>query len=60
MNPNSLTVPCPLCGAVVTVVVDDVEVKVVPPERGKGLKRAALTITAIGVTSHVHGRNNQS
>lgn len=41
-----------------TVVVDDVEVKVIPPERGKGLKRAALTVTAVGVTNHVHGKGN--
>lgn len=60
MNTNSLTFPCPLCGAIVTVTVDNIMVNVTPPEPGKGLKRACLQATAIGVTNHVHGRSNNS
>jgi hypothetical protein len=58
MTENSLTFPCPLCGVIVTVVVDNVNVQVTPPDAGKGLKRSTIAATAIGVTNHVHGRSN--
>lgn len=57
MTENSLRFPCPLCGALVTVTVDNITITVTPPEPGKGLKRASLQATAVGVTNHVHGRS---
>jgi hypothetical protein len=57
VNPNSLTFPCPLCGVIVTVAVDNINIHVVPPEPGKQLKRSTITATAVGVTNHVHGRS---
>lgn len=53
---NTLTFPCPLCKATITVAIDDINVKVTPPDRGRGLKRSAIVATAIGATNHVHGK----
>jgi hypothetical protein len=58
MSENSLTFPCPLCSVVVTVVIDNLNIQVTPPEPGKQLKRSTVTATAVGVTNHVHGRSN--
>jgi hypothetical protein len=58
VNVNSLTFPCPLCSVAASVVVDNLNVQVTPPEAGKQLKRSTITATAVGVTNHVHGRSN--
>lgn len=54
---NTLRVPCPLCSETVTLAPEDVTVQVAPVEPGKGLKRTTVRITAVGLTSHVHGRS---
>lgn len=57
---NVLRVPCPVCAEPVEITPEDISVQVTPPERGKNLKRVAITVTAVGMANHVHGRSNGS